>query len=129
MTATKTDLNDIREQATPSQVGVQGISLNQLWDKMLGLDDFLLVMAMDERRYEAAHIAGSVSFDRLTEILPELARDTEIIVYCTNEACAASKLRAAMLVEAGFTNVFRFAGGLAEWVGAGLPIVESGRAA
>lgn len=47
----------------------------------------------------------------------------------SHEACAASKLRAAMLVEAGFTNVYSFAGGLAEWAGAGLPLIESTRQA
>jgi rhodanese-related sulfurtransferase len=44
------------------------------------------------------------------------------VLYCTSSACVASKLRAANLVEEGFSNVARFAGGLADWHAAGLPI-------
>ena len=130
MTApTKNDVVDICDEEAPAQAGVRPISLSELWDKVQNGPDFVFVMAMDDRRFESAHIEGSISFDRLTEILSDLDRNSEIVVYCTNAACAASKLRAAMLVEAGFTNVYRFAGGLAEWAEAGLPLVESNRRA
>lgn len=98
------------------------VGLSELYDKIQRCEAFLLVMAMDQRRFEKAHIDGSLSFDSLQAQLDTLPKDTDIVVYCTGPDCAASKLRAAMLVEAGFTNVSRFAGGLAEWAAAGLPI-------
>ncbi len=79
-------------------------------------------MAMDRRRFDTAHIAGSISFDTLLAELPDLDRSREIVVYCTGPQCAASKLRAAFLVDSGFTKVSRFAGGLAEWSQAGPPL-------
>jgi len=106
---------------------VRPIGLGQLFDKLERCDPFLLVMAMDQRRFDTAHIDGSLSFDALEPQLEHLPKDTEIVMYCTDPACVASKLRSKLLVEAGFSNVFRFAGGLAEWTAAGLPVM--GRAA
>jgi rhodanese-related sulfurtransferase len=77
---------------------------------------------MDQRRFEMAHIEGSISFETLEAGLTSLSRSTEIVLYCTHPACVASKLRAGMLAEAGFTNISRFAGGLTEWSAAGLPV-------
>lgn len=103
--------------------GVRLISLVALQKKLADNDDFVFVMAMDEGRFNMAHIDGSISFDQLQEGLQSLSHDREIVMYCTDAACAASKMRAAMLVSSGFTNVSRFAGGLAEWTAGGLPLV------
>ena len=105
-------------------IGVHLIGLDELTMKLGQSDSFLLVMAMDRRRFDTAHIEGSISFDTLLEQLPNLNRETEVVMYCTDEACVASKLRAAFLVDSGFTRVSRFAGGLAEWSQAGLPLVQ-----
>ena len=106
-----------RDQAARS------IGVDELRAKLDRGDDFILVMAMDQRRFETAHIAGSISYDTFEAQVAALDRSAEVVLYCTSSACVASKLRAAMLVEAGFSNVARFAGGLADWHGAGLPIV------
>ena len=115
-----------RDTETPmtSQRGVRLISLLELQKKLAGIDDFVFVMAMDQVRFETAHIDGSISFDQLEEELPTIGYDREIVVYCTDAACAASKIRAAMLANQGYTNVSRYPGGLAEWTATGLPIVE-----
>ena len=107
------------------------ITAEELRTKLARRDDFVLAMAMDRSRFRQAHIPGSIDGDTLIAIASELDRDAEIVVYCTNPGCAASRVGAAMLREAGFTNVRRFAGGLTEWAGAGLPIEagELGRAA
>jgi rhodanese-related sulfurtransferase len=106
------------------RTGVHLVGLDELKTKLDHSDSFLLVMAMDQRRFDTAHIEGSVSFDTLLEELPNLGRETEIVMYCTNEACVASKLRSTFLIDSGFTRVSRFAGGLAEWSQAGLPLAE-----
>lgn len=115
--------------AAPASNEVAPIELAELYDKLKRRDIFLLVMAMDEPRFEKAHIEGSISWDSLETTMGHIERDAEIIIYCTGPDCVASKLRAAALFSRGFTNVRRFAGGLTEWVGAGLPIVEWARAA
>jgi rhodanese-related sulfurtransferase len=107
-----------------SQAGVQLIDLDEMRSRVK-LNTALFVMAMDQRRFDTAHIEGSISFDTLMKELPNLDRDTEVIVYCTDEACAASKVRAAFLVESGFRAVYRFPGGLSTWLEAGLPLARS----
>ena len=101
---------------------VRTIGVGEVVSKLERGDEFAFVMAMDQRRFETAHIAGSISYDTFEGGLATMDRSTEIVLYCTNAACVASKLRAAMLVEAGFTKVARFSGGLADWHAAGLPI-------
>lgn len=101
---------------------VRNIGIEEVRSKLERGDEFVFVMAMDERRFEKAHIAGSISYDTFEEGLAAVDRSTEVVLYCTDAACVASKLRAAMLVEAGFSRVSRFAGGLADWHAAGLPI-------
>ena len=101
--------------AAPAINEVAPIGLAELYDKLERRDIFLLVMAMDEPRFEKAHIEGSVSWDSLETTVDHIDRDAEIVVYCTGPDCVASKLRATALVSRGFTNVRRFAGGLTEW--------------
>ena len=117
-----TTMTVVDNEIAPRQTGVQFIGLADLRAKLSRQDDFVFVMAMDRRRFDSAHIGGSISFDALIERLPYLSRDSEIVLYCTGPECAASKLRAAFLVDAGFSSVSRFAGGLAEWSRAGLPL-------
>jgi rhodanese-related sulfurtransferase len=100
------------------------IGLDELRARIARDDDFVLVMAMDQRRFDTAHIEGSISFDTLLEELPNLDRGTEFVVYCTDAACVASRVRAAFLVNSGFPRVSRFAGGLAEWSQADLPLAS-----
>jgi rhodanese-related sulfurtransferase len=41
------------------------------------------------------------------------------VVYCTDPACVASQFAYQWLVEAGYTNVRRYEGGLSDWAAAG----------
>lgn len=126
MQATTTEPIARTEQAgdAPTNVhsSVQTIGPDELTARIDSQADGVLVMAMDQRRFEIAHIPGSISFDAFIDLEPELDRTADIVIYCTNAACVASRLRAAYLAELGFTSVARFAGGLAEWTGAGRPI-------
>lgn len=119
-------VNSVLHEPTPT---VATMSLSELQQRIANTPDVMLVMAMDRRRFEAAHIEGSIDLESFVELAPTLASDTEIIVYCTDPACAASRIGAAMIAEAGFTNVHRFPGGLSTWVNAGLPLAERDRAA
>ena len=114
---------DLIDTAVSTPAAVRAIDRSELLSKLARHDDFVFVMAMDQPRFDTAHIEGSISFDQLMGDFELLARDREIVIYCTDAACAASKLRAAFLVNQGFTNVFRYAGGLADWDANGLPLV------
>jgi rhodanese-related sulfurtransferase len=85
-------------------------------------DDFKLIMAMHEWGFRAAHIPGSLHYNTVEDARDELDLDDEIVVYCTDPACVASQFAYQWLVEAGYTNVRRYEGGLSDWAAAGYPL-------
>ena len=90
---------------------------------MLGRgDEFRLIMSLNEWAFRAKHIPGSEHFNTSEELLSSLRPDEEIVVYCTSPDCHASVAMYWALVDAGYTNVRRYAGGLTDWESAGLPI-------
>lgn len=85
-------------------------------------DDFKLVMAFGGWRFRGAHIPGSLSVSSPLEAAELLHPEDEIVVYCTSEACAASRLLYWALVEAGYQNVRRYTEGISGWLEAGYPL-------
>ena len=85
-------------------------------------DDFKLVMTMHQHQFEAAHIAGSVKVDSVDDAIRELDPDDEIVVYCSDRACAASRKAYEQLVQNGFKKVRHYEGGLSDWQNAGYPL-------
>jgi rhodanese-related sulfurtransferase len=85
-------------------------------------DDVKLIMALDRRAYENMHIPGSLNFTSMLEAVNSLHPDDEVVVYCSNPACPASINAYRILVSYGFSRIYRYAGGLAEWQEAGYPL-------
>ena len=113
------------------------ISREELKGKIDRGDVFKLVMAMDDWNYRAKHIPGSISASALigTEIsqlkdkekiaeaiksvATRLQPEDEIIVYCSHINCVGSVYAYEALEKAGFKNLRRYAGGIADWEDAG----------
>jgi rhodanese-related sulfurtransferase len=85
-------------------------------------DDFRLVMTLGAWAFRAAHIQGSLHFDTPEAAFAALDRDDEIVVYCSDDACIASRYAYEQFVEHGYQNVRRYSGGLAGWAEAGYPL-------
>jgi rhodanese-related sulfurtransferase len=85
-------------------------------------DEFRLVMALNEWAFRAKHIPGSEHFNTPDEMFSSLRPEEEIVVYCTSFDCHSSVALYLALVDAGFGNVRRYAGGLSDWEGAGLAL-------
>ena len=98
------------------------IDREELKAKLDAGESFRLVMTLHAWAFRAQHIPGSEHFDTPEETLAGLGRDDEIVVYCSDPACVASQFAYKALVEAGYTNVRRYAGGLSDWVAAGYPL-------
>lgn len=81
-----------------------------------------LVMCRPEREFQTRRISGSIHFNTRAELLAGLKQDDTIVLYCTNIDCLASQVVYRLLVEHGYTNVRRYAGGLVDWEDAGLPL-------
>ena len=98
------------------------ISREELKEKLDRGDDFRLAMVLGEWAFRAKRIPGSLNITA-----PQAARDMldpgdEIVVYCSDEGCAASKYALMLLEGAGYSQVRRYAGGIADWEEAGYPL-------
>jgi rhodanese-related sulfurtransferase len=107
------------------QAVVKEIAREELKAKMDRGDDFVLVEALSQRHYESSHLPGAINLpyefvDDAEKMLPD--KRAEIIVYCINEECEASREEAWELQEMGYRQVLHYAGGKQDWIKAGLPV-------
>ena len=104
-----------------SDVPVRTIERDELRQKIDAHDPrFKLVMTLGDWEFKMKHIPGSLHFKDAAEMLSTLKKDDEIVVYCTNPPCLASIAAYHRLVEEGYTNVRRYAGGIEDWEKAGM---------
>lgn len=101
---------------------VRVITRDELKAKLDRGDPMRLVMALNEWAFQAKHIPGSEHFNTANETFTALGSDEEIVVYCTSPECHASVALYWALVDAGYSNVRRYAGGLTDWESAGFPL-------
>ncbi len=101
------------------------MSKEELRQKIERGDDFKLINSLDRTAFDRMHIPGSLHFDDINEAVRQIDPDEEVILYCSNPLCPASVQAYRALELQGFTRLFRYAGGLTEWVEAGYPLVGS----
>jgi rhodanese-related sulfurtransferase len=104
------------------QEPVATIDREELKRKLDDSEPIKLVMALNRWAYDAKHIPGSLHFDDPDDLYSSLHKDDEIIVYCSNVDCLSSVALYRALVERGYRNVRRYAGGLLDWEAAGLTL-------
>lgn len=82
----------------------------------------LLVNVLDRDEFDDAHISGGkgvvsihVPFADTEVAIRELPKNIPLVTYCSNYFCSACHTTAKQLLNAGFTNVKVFSGGMAEW--------------
>ena len=102
------------------------INRETLKEKLDRGDEFKLVMTLNEWAYKMAHIPGSINITQLNQVKETLQKDDEIVIYCSDVSCVASQAAYHFLTDNGYTNVRRYAGGLADWQAAGYPLAGSG---
>ena len=98
------------------------ISIEDLRAKIDRGDDFKLVMTLAEWAYQMSHIPGSLNITNMEKARELLDPEDDIVVYCSDTNCLASRAAYHYLTRNGFTHVRRFSGGLAEWQAAGYPL-------
>ena len=98
------------------------ISAEELKGKLDRGDDFKLVMVLSEWAFRVKHIPGSININRPDEATGLLEPSDEIVVYCSDPKCPASKYAYALLESAGYTDVRRYEGGITGWEDAGYPL-------
>jgi len=85
-------------------------------------DPIVLVNALEENKFNAKHIPGSLNLFTKEGIEQNLGKEDHIVVYCTDTACNKSILLYYLLEAMGYKHVLRFAGGLREWEDQGYPL-------
>lgn len=107
---------------------MQRIQAAELEQRMARDDAPTVIDVLPEDSFRNQHLPGSVNapvsrddFLRRVETLVN-GKDDPVVVYCANEECDASPKAAALLEEAGYTDVADFEGGLKEWEDSGRPL-------
>ena len=98
------------------------IARDELRAKLERHDGLRLVMTLPAHAFEAKRIPTSIRFESREAALAKLDPDDEIVVYCADVRCPASIRAYRFLEQAGYTNIRRYAGGIADWEGAGYPL-------
>ena len=98
------------------------ISRDELKEKIDRGDEFKLVMTHSDWGFKAKHIPGSLNLSQANQAAELLDLTDEIVIYCSDEKCAASRFAFEQLISAGYKNVRRYAGGIDDWEANGLPL-------
>jgi len=99
------------------------ISREELKQKLDNGDNFKLCCTLKKSQFDALHIPGSVHVDSPESAMKHLLLEDDIIVYCSDIDCSASRLAYRLLIDNGYKNVRRYEGGLADWQKAGYDLV------
>ncbi len=81
-----------------------------------------LVMTLSPAAFAKCHIPGSINIWTVQDAKTRFSLDTPIILYCSDTTCMASYQAYVEMEEAGFTQLWRFAGGLVAWADAGFSL-------
>ncbi len=83
---------------------------------------FKLVMVASDFGFRAKHIPGSLHVKPYGETFSALEKHDDIVVYCSNLDCNASRSVIKKLLSLGYQKVSHYPGGLIDWEAAGLPL-------
>ena len=105
------------------QTPIAASDMINVHDAMAFGDNAMWLDARPDGDFEREHVPGAIQLneDRWNELLPQMLQawspEKKIIVYCSSQACGASREVARRLRnEAGLTNVFVLEGGWEAWV-------------
>jgi len=105
--------------------GGRSVSAQELVN-LVNRDKAVVVDVRDRKEFESGHIVDSVHipFANLDKRLGEIEkyRERPVVVVC--KMGQHSGAAGAALRKAGFTNVMRLSGGIAEWRSSALPLVK-----
>jgi rhodanese-related sulfurtransferase len=97
----------------------------ELKKKLDARENIKLINVLGRSSFDAVHIPGSINIpvDELSKRAEqELKKEEEIVVYCSSFTCQASPAAAKKLDKMGYTRVYHFKGGIADWKEAGYPL-------
>jgi rhodanese-related sulfurtransferase len=102
---------------------VKVMTKDVLNEKMKKGERFQLVNVLDPKYYSLGTIKGSkkIPLAELDKRLTELDKSQEVVTYCADVSCSASRKAAELLAGKGF-KVSAYEGGVKEWTASNLPV-------
>lgn len=90
-------------------------------------EGLFLVNVLDADYFNDCHIKSPNSINVTLEQLDSFAKTldpqkAEVVFYCSNYMCTASGFAAKSLKDKGFSNVWAYEAGMADWYQKGLPV-------
>ena len=89
-------------------------------------EPIVLLETLRPEHFDQGHLPGAIHLhyeeveERAAALVPD--RDALIVTYCSNPACANSRVAAEKLARLGYTDVRRYEAGKDDWVQAGLAL-------
>ncbi len=103
---------------------IHTITCQELHERIQESSSLVVINVLPEEMYQDCHIPGSINipYDQIEASVQDWNRNLEMVVYCANDACDASRQAYETLEQIGFANIREFPGGMREWLQAGLPV-------
>lgn len=101
--------------------GIEPVTMPVVKEMMAKTPPAILLDARPQELYVQGRLPGARSLplvdflDRLQELAPELPPDVELLLYCDGLDCGDSLSLGMELQMAGYTRLFLYPGGYAEW--------------
>ena len=107
----------------PETLDAKVITIDALNDKIKNGKPFQLINVLDPQYYTLGLITGSLKIPlaELETASAELDKTQEIVTYCADSSCNASRVAAELLAKKGF-DAGADVGGIQEWAEAKLPV-------
>lgn len=106
------------------------ISAEELVQMQKDVPNLVVIDAREGKYYDNTLIKGAIHLGTSQTNAESLAKvaaakDTPIVFYCSDIKCPVSAMSAKQASEAGYTNLYKYPGGIAEWKEKKLPTVKS----
>lgn len=105
------------------------IDADKLVEMQKNVSDLVVIDSREGKWFDDRVIKGAINLGasvtdaaHLAKVVP--SKDTPIVFYCSSLECPASTTAAHQAKEAGYTNIYKYPGGLKDWEEKGLPIVS-----
>ncbi|WP_138419655.1 ArsR/SmtB family transcription factor [Aquibacillus sediminis] len=109
------EVQQIKQEFLNANLGMDGVSLSELKDRMEN-GEVLLLDVRPKEEYDKEHIPGAVSMpiEELKEKLSTLPTNCDVVAYCRGPYCLMS-VEAVELLKTNGINAFRLENSVQDW--------------
>lgn len=117
-------------EMTPETIpGTTKVNAEQLIELVDSHPDLVIIDSRKSSDHDKGWIEGSVPLPNTKTTPDSLAKhiktkSTPVLFYCNGVTCGRSGEAAEIAIKAGYTKIYWFRGGWAEWIKKGLPVTK-----